>query len=45
MSWNKPYGCAGKPVNKHVHTLCKNIDEIRKAQEIRQATKTRRSIS
>jgi hypothetical protein len=43
MSWNKPYGSTGKPVNKHVHNLCKNIDEIRQTQDTK-TTKTRRII-
>ena len=32
MSWNKTYGCTGKPVNKHVYTITKMKNE---AQEIK----------
>jgi len=33
MSWNKPYGCTGKPVDKHAYTLTKMKNETREIKE------------
>jgi hypothetical protein len=41
MSWNKPYGRTGLPVNKHVYNLTMTSNETQKTQE----TKTRGIIS
>jgi hypothetical protein len=45
MSWNKPYGRTGKPVNKHVYNLLMTHNETQKTQDIQKTTKTRRTIS